>query len=88
MIERNESTASFIINIMPWERIQQQTRQTKSPGTPVQYLAHRHMDKVARDPSTQYSAWHTGTWSPLSKYANDDWAEIVKVTIYFNALGL
>lgn len=31
LTERIESTASFIINIMPWEKIQQQTRQTRSP---------------------------------------------------------
>lgn len=35
LTEINESTASFIINIMPWERIQQKTRQTLFPGAPV-----------------------------------------------------
>lgn len=33
--ERNESIASFIINLMPWERIQQQTRQTRFSGAPI-----------------------------------------------------
>lgn len=34
LTERNESTASFFINIMPWTGIQQWTRQTRFLGAP------------------------------------------------------
>ena len=49
LTESNESTDSFLINIMPWERLQQQTRQRRFPGPQylAQCLAHsRHLMNI------------------------------------------
>lgn len=69
LTERNESIASFIINLMPWERIQQQTRQTRFSGAPIPSTV----------PDTQ---WALHKYS-LHKHTNDAWAEGVTVTVVF-----
>lgn len=75
LTERNESSASCVINIMPWERIQQQTRHTRFPGAPG----------PSKTPGTPLALTYS-----LNKYRNSDWAEVVKVTVVLplNALGL
>lgn len=54
---------------MPWERIQQQTRQTRFSGAPV--------------PSTVPDTQSALNKYSLNEYTSDDWPEGVEVTVVF-----